>query len=593
MTLRGFGARALLVALVALAAAAPGITNGFAYDDVPIIVENPAVHDLRAPTDYFDETYWGPSRGHLALYRPLTILAYSVQWAIGGGSPLPFHAVNIALYVAVAVVAFAFLSYLLPPLGALVGGLVFAAHPVHVESVANVVGQAELWVALAFFGALGIYARARTRGPLDLRTGVAVGALYFVALFVKEHGIVLPAILLVLEWTGQRTGFTAQSGDWRRARVLALVLVLLATTYIAFRVAVLGVVTGDDPHWGLRFLSAPERWTVMVALLPEFARLLFWPSHLYADYAPLQTPILPHFSAAHLPGLAILVAATGAFVVGVRRVPRVAFAVAWMAITLVLISSALFPVGVLIAERTLFVPSFAAALLIGLVVGWLAREPGMRRSVTFATVGSVLVAATIYSGVRQQVWADNATLFSTLVVEAPLNFRGHYALGEFYVLGGQPALGDSSFKRAFELYPDHVPARVSFAQLLQLQGRCKEALPILDSARTRYPEMAPALVGTAICLLDEQRLREARALAVYGIASGWSQEALRTVRDLADSLLVANDSVDARNRWAREGRPYDQTGKRLRIIVTRRVGQAIPRADTVQDSVPSATVQTP
>ena len=271
----------------------------------------------------------------------------------------------------------------------------------------------------------------------------------------------------------------------------------------------------------------------------------------------------------------------------------VAFAIAWCVVTLLLISSVFFPVGVLLAERTLFLPSFGAVLLIGTAVGWLAARPGIRRTVTLATVGSILVLATAYSAIRQRVWADNATLFSTLVVEAPLNFRGHFALGEYYVLGGQAALGDSSFKRAFELYPTHIPARVSFAQLLQLQGRCKEALPILDSARKAYPESGPAHVGTAICLLDEQRLHDARLMALYGIASGWSRESLGAVRALADSLLVATDSVDARNRWWREGRPFDRTGRRLRVIVTR-TGDHRPKATArVQESVPSATVPRP
>jgi hypothetical protein len=103
------GARALtaprlglwLVLAVALAASFTGLWNGFTYDDVPIIVDNVSVHDVRWPWEYFGESYWGSVRGN-SLYRPLAVIAYSLQWAAGDGSAFPFHLVNILLYVATA-----------------------------------------------------------------------------------------------------------------------------------------------------------------------------------------------------------------------------------------------------------------------------------------------------------------------------------------------------------------------------------------------------------------------------------------------------------------------------------------------------------
>ena len=64
----------LLVVLFALAASASGLGNLFAYDDIPIIVENPMVTQLHSPAAYLTDSYWGPSRGN-SLYRPLTVIA--------------------------------------------------------------------------------------------------------------------------------------------------------------------------------------------------------------------------------------------------------------------------------------------------------------------------------------------------------------------------------------------------------------------------------------------------------------------------------------------------------------------------------------
>ena len=106
-------AQVALVVAVAILASVTGLGNGFAYDDIPIIVENPMVGALHAPWEYLSDSYWGPSRGN-SLYRPLTVALFSLQWAVGGGSPFPFHLMNILLYAATAVAVLWLLRSLLP-----------------------------------------------------------------------------------------------------------------------------------------------------------------------------------------------------------------------------------------------------------------------------------------------------------------------------------------------------------------------------------------------------------------------------------------------------------------------------------------------
>jgi hypothetical protein len=88
-------------ALVAACAALPALGNGFALDDVYMIVENSRVHSLRAPWRFFAQTYWPPDRG-AALSRPVTVLGFAIQWAAGGGSPAVFHIVSLVLAAATA-----------------------------------------------------------------------------------------------------------------------------------------------------------------------------------------------------------------------------------------------------------------------------------------------------------------------------------------------------------------------------------------------------------------------------------------------------------------------------------------------------------
>ena len=84
---------AFMVGAVALVVAAPSLRNGFAYDDVTMVVTNLRVTSLQAPLTYFGQSYW-PGGG---LYRPVTVMLLALLWKIGGGSPLIFHLVNVAL----------------------------------------------------------------------------------------------------------------------------------------------------------------------------------------------------------------------------------------------------------------------------------------------------------------------------------------------------------------------------------------------------------------------------------------------------------------------------------------------------------------
>src|SRR4051812_9460899 len=70
-----------VVFLIVLAAivSAPGIANGFAYDDLPIIRDNPRVHELLAPWTYAAQSYWPPSHGGF-LYRPLVVWLFAAEW---------------------------------------------------------------------------------------------------------------------------------------------------------------------------------------------------------------------------------------------------------------------------------------------------------------------------------------------------------------------------------------------------------------------------------------------------------------------------------------------------------------------------------
>src|SRR5262245_7567256 len=144
--------------ILAVVSSATGLSNGFALDDLAIVVDNSRVHSLDHWARLFALPYWPPQYG-ASLYRPVVTLGYALQWSAGGGSPWVFHLCSVVLYAGLCAVMLALLLEMLRPIPAMVAASLFAVHPVHVEAVANVVGQSELLAALAVVGSCVVYIR--------------------------------------------------------------------------------------------------------------------------------------------------------------------------------------------------------------------------------------------------------------------------------------------------------------------------------------------------------------------------------------------------------------------------------------------------
>ena len=543
---------ALGIVALALLASVTGLANGFAYDDRWIILDNPNVHDLSRWWAVFNETYW-PSIRNAALYRPFTVLAYIVQWAAGGQSPLLFHVVNVMLYAAVSGLVYMLALQLLPRRAAWVAAALFAVHPVHVEAVGNVVGQAELWSAAAVIGAVTLFVRARRHGfAPDRETRFIMAGLYFGGMMFKENAIVLPALLVAAEIFMVRDG-----RPWRvrAAEMLSLLvwLTFLAVVFLWIRIEVTGEIGGDVEHPALRNLDFVQRAWVMLALAPEFARLLIWPARLYADYSPQEVPVLPSPSPYHTAGALLILCMVVLAIVSYRRFPLVPFALAWVAVTVAPVANLLLPTGILIAERTLFLPSVGVVIAAAGLVPWcMERLEGSPRSWRLAAAGAlvlVLGVGAAHSAGRQRTWKDSETVFKTLATDAPRSFKAHYANGGMLWEAKRPREAELEWRMAIALFPQYFGVYQDLAHRYREAHVCPAAIPLYKTAIEIEPALPMSRIGLAACYLEIANYRKARSEARIAIGDGLHRKAFEFIIDRADSALVANDSLDGANRW--------------------------------------------
>jgi len=489
------------------------LMNGFALDDNPIVEENEAIQSLDRLPGALVAPYWPGEHGQsLALWRPVVTGLYGLEWALWDGGPTGFHLMNVLLHGVVTALVVLLLAELLPVGAAFVAGLVFAVHPVHVEAVANVVGRAEILSALLFLLACLLLVRGGER--LGAARLLGVLALYFLAFLTKESAVTLLAVVFLLD--GARGRLTP--GDLlpylRNRWPLYAGLLVVAFGVLYARLLVLGNVARPFPPLGADILEdIPRIWTV-AATWPHVLRLLVFPLDLVVDYGPEVIPIAFGWNATNALGVLVVLALLvlslltwrGGTPMGKAEVSRrtLGFGVVWFVITLSPTSNFFFLSGILLSERTLYLPSVGFVA----VVGWLFLE--LRRTrprVATAGLLAALVLLGARSWTRTPTWKDNMELFNTLVAEHPESGRAQWVLGDLYFAAGRRSEALQAYRNAIGILGGHYSLLSEIGRMLLRGGYDRAAEVVLTYAWGEHPEygVAPGLLAS---IYDQQGRHE-------------------------------------------------------------------------------------
>lgn len=515
----GWRSRAIAFAVLLLlvgAAYGNSIQNGFVYDDVALIQKNTAIRSVEAFPNLFLQDYWaslseGGEKGKVLtgrLYRPFTLLTYGINYSWGGLDPVGYHLANLLLHFVVCWLVFLLGTQLLKLSfeAALIAGGLFAVHPLLTESVAGVVGRAEILMALGTLAALGCAAKGRTWTAL---------LAFCMGLFAKEQAVMFPAVLLLydlyfpLELRTQEASFLERIAR----RYGPYVVVLLA--YLAMRVAVIGA---SKPP--VNFIVNPlivEPWfTQLLTLLKVWGMYLWlfiWPASLSADYSyhsiPVTRTLLDPWvwlSLLAWGSLGITAVAGKARLVG----PRLAFCAGFVLLTF-LPTSNIFVFVPLMAERFFYLPTAGICWLVA--VTWDDAMVGARASARSESPGSqgfckargfalsrILGIAVLFSvgsallfqtNKRIRDWRDDETLFLSVLEVFPQNAKAYANLGHAWTQGGRLKAALDAYQTALRIYPEYTSRDVAFATnygtLLLRLGNTERALEVFQQAQAMWP----------------------------------------------------------------------------------------------------------
>src|SRR5438094_5673153 len=330
-----------LVALVTLVAFLPTLHNQFVnWDDDVNFLDNPHYRGLG-----WSKLHWMWTTFHMAHYIPLTWMTLGMDYLLWGMNPVGYHLTSLLLHTTSAVVFFflarRLLTLALPrasgrghalTVSAGFAALVFAIHPLRVESVAWATERRDVLSGLFYLLTLLMYLRACERGAPGRRSYWLSVALFGCALLSKSMAVSLPVVLLILDvYPLQRLGGPIRWWGQRARRVYAdkipFVLLAAAASALAFRAQTLlhSLVSLDQ-------LSVPGRLEVSVYGLSFYLWKMILPLRLSNLYP--RPPTLDPWAMPFLLSCGVVLAITALALACRRRLPGLL--AAWAAYVVVL-----------------------------------------------------------------------------------------------------------------------------------------------------------------------------------------------------------------------------------------------------------------
>lgn len=546
----------LVVGILAFVAFLPAIDGEFLdWDDDRNFLWNPGYRGLG-----LEELRWMFTATWMGHYIPLTWLTLGLNYVLGGMDPWGYHLGNVLLHAANAALFFFIARQLLSLAwahradapggdamagGAAVAALLWALHPLRVESVAWVTERRDVLCGLFYLLAILAYLRGAPRERTISGRWLAVSlAAFAAALGSKAIAMTLPLTLLVLDAYPLRRlhlGWPAllreKLGHFALAAIGAAVASWAVTRGAGW--------TSYDVY-GLEARLALTGYSFWF-----YPWKMIWPVTLSPLYEiPAQVRLL---DVQFLWPTIGVVAVTAALFLGRRRLPGAIAACLQSIIVLSPVSGIAHAGHQLAHDRYSYLSALGFAVLAGAGVTWLRRQRARGRvsrwvfATAVTTVALALAGLGAGSWVQSRIWHDSESLWRSAVTAHPTCSLCRQKLGNVLMAAGLPREAEDEMTRAIALRPDRPTAHNSLGALFVDRGRLAEAETEFREAIRLAPHYFEATANLGALYARQRRYAEAIALLRQAIVLSPNQSAPRT--NLA--LALDNAGIDLARRGKR------------------------------------------
>jgi protein O-mannosyl-transferase len=461
----------LIAALVVLALYSRTVEFGFVnYDDNVYLYENPGVtHGISSSSLKWALGIHGPS-----MWIPLTWISHQAMVASFGLEPGPHHGLNVLLHAANAALLYLLLwRWTGRPWRALLGALLFAIHPAHVESVAWITERKDVLALFFSLLALLCHQRFARHGEKLVYTGIFV--CHLLAVMSKPLAVTLPCLMLLADhWP---LGRDVRIPWWR---LFLEKWPLLGVSAVACWLTLLC-------QWSIGAVGSTEQFPISGRLANA---AISYAMHLRHFMWPVDLAVFYPYPTAQTGGVAISAGLTLVFlsVLFFRRrcdIPSLWTGWLWFLGSLVPMIGLIQAGSASMADRYAYLP------YLGLYMG-VVFALDFRRPLICALSMLILTGLAVTSYRQISVWRSSETLFRHALTVTSGNHLAHNNLGMVYKERGETEAARREFSAAIRIRPDYLYAVNNLATLDGEAGRFEEAGIALEKVVTLQPTYAAA-----------------------------------------------------------------------------------------------------
>jgi tetratricopeptide (TPR) repeat protein len=530
----------LLLALAGLSIYGTALGHPFHYDDHHSVEHNPHVRSLSNVPDFFADTHTfsGEQRG--AMFRPLLLISYAVNYSLHGYQVRGYRLFGLLLHVVCSVLVYLLGRRLAGDSMGIAAAAAFLCHPLHAEAVEYVSARSDLLASAFFTGAFLLSWGAA-------RLSVGAGAAYAGGLLAKEIAVVLPAVVAAADLA--RGGWHEVRRGWAKYGLLGLVTAGYLLLIVGNR-----FLPGSLDKAPRSF--AAQGWTQVKAYV----------YYLWTFGMPVRLSVEPQFFVSSagdpvsLTAAALLLSVTALAL----RCRQWSLSLGWAWFVLALLPASVMPLNILVSERRAYLASIGLVLVLAwswerLATRW--HRGGILAGVSFLAIVAVLCLE------RQPAWASEVALWEDAVSKGPLMFRPRANLGLAYNRQGRQDEALVELRQALRIKPDYADAWVELGNLLHERGSLDEA----EAAYRQALACSPALEG-AYHNLGNIALGRGLALAKQGRQDEAREQLERAVAQYREALARRPGFAEARNNL---GQALEADGEAAQAFAEYRAALAI------------------
>ncbi|KAL4232631.1 Protein O-mannosyl-transferase tmtc2 [Mactra antiquata] len=473
----------LLPVFVAFISYINGLTGDFVHDDVYAIKKNADVLGKSDIVNVFYNDYWGlpvhMNESHKS-YRPLTVLTFRLNHWLFGLNSCSFHVVNVCLHVMVTALLVYTCRHVIG-LGekcSCIAGLLFAVHPIHAEAVTGIVGRADVLAALFYLLSFIAYSRSMNVNQDQTYHVPFVISMIMagIAMLCKETGVTAIGLCVVYDVIILVNQSRKQKTVYMKSLVTRIALAACWTVVIlSLRIKIMGRHLPRFTHSAnpASFSdSMATRWMTYSYLWSYNFWLMLLPYKLCYDWQHASIPLIEHVT--DLRNLATIICITVIMYIVYqtfrewRNIQRkteetrpsnhfMLISVAMTTIPFLPASNLLFPVGFVLAERVLYIPSMGFCICVAVGICKLQERWSVYNHHMMSLTCLVLMMLTFKTWKQNTTWQSRETLFRSGIQVMPHNAKVHFNYANFLKSCDMTEEAIYHYKTAISL-DDHYPS---------------------------------------------------------------------------------------------------------------------------------------